>query len=133
MTELKQTLERSRDYTLKVAEAMPAAAYDHRPAEDIWTFRELIHHIGYGIHWWEQQFIKGQETAWEPPAVEKDKKAVIAYVKAAFDGLARTVEGTLDDKALYGVQATLDHITHHRGAATIYLRSQGITPPDYTY
>ncbi|MEM6517680.1 MAG: DinB family protein, partial [Bacteroidota bacterium] len=26
---------------------------------------------------------------------------------------------------------TIDHVTHHRGQATIYLRMNGIKPPDY--
>jgi uncharacterized damage-inducible protein DinB len=39
----------------------------------------------------------------------------------------------LTDKAVQGFHATIDHITHHRGQAVIYLRSNGITPPEYTY
>jgi uncharacterized damage-inducible protein DinB len=133
MTTLQETLARSRDYTLQVAEAMPSSAYDQRPSEDVFTFRELIHHIAYGIHWWTAQFIERQETAWAPPATGKDKKAVVAYLREAFTGLEKAAAGKLDAAATYGVHATLDHVTHHRGAATIYLRSQGITPPEYTY
>lgn len=29
--------------------------------------------------------------------------------------------------------ATLDHITHHRGQAIIYLRCNNIAPPEYVF
>ena len=108
---------------------MPQQHYEYRPTEEVWTFRELMHHIAYGIHWWEEQFVKGKETAWDPPPVKKDRAAVLTYLKGAFDSLEKTVKGGKRD----GVHATLDHVTHHRGAATIYLRAKGITPPEYQY
>jgi hypothetical protein len=42
-------------------------------------------------------------------------------------------EQTLDEKSVYGAYATLDHITHHRGQAVLYLRTHGIEPPEYVY
>ncbi len=47
---------------LAVATAMPDNGYGFKPAEEVWDFRELIHHIAYGIQWWEDNYIKGKKT-----------------------------------------------------------------------
>jgi uncharacterized damage-inducible protein DinB len=133
-TPLLTTLENSKQYTLNVAGMMPDAAYTFKPAEAVWTFGELLHHIAYGIQWWEANYIKGQPVEWAPPAVSGGKKEVSAYLEQAYKGLEKTLgKGKLSDQAISGFHATLDHITHHRGQAVTYLRCQGITPPEYMY
>jgi hypothetical protein len=47
--------------------------------------------------------------------------------------LAKTIGGNLNEEAIRGFYATLDHVTHHRAQAVTYLRCNGITPPDYVY
>jgi len=132
--QLTATLQNSRNYTVQVAEAMPDDAYDHKPKGLGWNFRELLSHIAYGIQWWEANYIKGTETPWNPPAAKSNKKQVIDYLNQAYDELEKTIsKGKLSDKAIQGFHSTLDHITHHRGQAVMYLRSHGITPPEYTY
>jgi|SRR5579859_1207846 len=131
---LLATLATAQQYTLEIAGAMPEEGYAFRPADSIWTFGELIHHIGYGIYWWEDNFIRGKKTAWEPPVPTVGKKATIDYVKKAFVDLQKTVEGSADgDELVHGLWATLDHVTHHRGQATVYLRCKGIAPAEYCW
>lgn len=125
---LLPTLENARKYTLEVAAAMPAEQYHFKPANDIWSFAELLHHIGYGIFWWEENFMRQQEAEWAPPAATTTKKATIAYLEQAFDHLENST-----GENEQGFHATIDHITHHRGQATVYLRCQGIVPPTYIY
>jgi uncharacterized damage-inducible protein DinB len=132
--QLIKTLQNSRNYTLSVAEAMPEKTYDSKPAGAGWNFRELLHHIAYGIQWWEDNYIKGNKTDWSPTATKKNKKEIITYLTGAYDGLQETVEaGKLPADAVQGFHATIDHITHHRGQAVLHLRCQGIEPPEYTY
>lgn len=132
--QLLSTLENSKNYTMAVAEAMPDKLYDTRPVETVWTFRELMHHIAYGIQWWEDNYVKGNKTDWEPPAVKKDKKQVIVYLEQAYASLKDTVcKDKLSEEAVNGFYATIDHTSHHRGQATIHLRCQGIEPPAYNY
>lgn len=132
--QLKKTLASSRSYTLSVAEAMPDKLYDSKPAGAGWNFREQLHHIAYGIQWWEANYIKGDKTDWAPPATKKNKKDVITYLNEAYDGLEQTInEGKLSTETVQGFHATIDHITHHRGQAVLHLRCQGIEPPEYTY
>lgn len=132
--QLLETVNTSRQYTLQVASAMPEAGWKFKPVDTVWDFRELMHHIAYGIQWWEANYIKGKETAWEPTPVKKNKMEVMEYLETAYDSLAKAIENsTIDDSVVKGVFATLDHITHHRGQATIHLRMNGITPPEYTF
>lgn len=131
---LLQLLENSRTYTLRIADAMPENKYESKPAEGVWNFRELLSHLAYGITWWESNSIKGVKMDWNPPEPAKTAKAAKQAVDRAYDSLKETVtKAKADDQLFSGFHATLDHITHHRGQATIYLRSQGITPPDYMY
>ena len=132
--QLLSTLENSRNYSLAVAEAMPESAYDFKPRGGGWNFGELIHHIAYGIFWWEENQVKGNETPWNQPPVKNNKQAVINYLNAAYDSLSDSVStNEMMDTAVKGFHSTIDHITHHRGQAVIYLRCNGINPPEYTY
>lgn len=134
MDQLLSTLENSRSYTLAVAEAMPESSYNFKPQGSGWNFSELMHHIAYGISWWEENYIKGNDIAWDQPAVNSNKQAIIVYLNAAYDSLKNTLsKNKLSDKALQGFYSTTDHITHHRGQAVIYLRCSGINPPEYKY
>jgi uncharacterized damage-inducible protein DinB len=133
-TPLLATLENSRQYTLHVAALMPEADYSFKPADEVWSFGALIHHIAYGILWWEANYIKGKQSEWAPPAIQHSKKEINAYLETAYDSLKKTLSnGKLSDEAVNGFHATLDHITHHRGQAVTYLRCRGIVPPEYVY
>ncbi|WP_160716495.1 DinB family protein [Chitinophaga solisilvae] len=131
---LLSTLSNARQYTLQVAEAMPEKHFHVSPETDIRTFAELLHHIGYGISWSEENYILQQQADWNPPAAPVGKAAVIAYLGLSFDMLKATLESVqLTEEVIAGFYATIDHVTHHRGQATIYLRRQGIVPPEYVY
>ena len=132
--QLTSLLENSKQNTLNEANAMPEKDYVFRPVKEVWSFGELLHHIAYGIEWWEANFVKGTKTEWAPPASVTGKKEVIAYLNNAYGALATTIsQPGLSAEAVAGFHATLDHITHHRGQATTYLRCNGIAAPDYMY
>ena len=127
-------LENSRSYTIAVAEAMPLNLDNYKPATGVWSFKEQLHHIAYGIEWWKDNYVKGIKTAWAPPPTSNGRKEVLTYLNQAYDSLKETLMGEpLNDDRVKGFHATLDHITHHRGQCIVYLRINGITPPDYTY
>jgi len=131
---LSTVLENSKNYTLAVANLMTETNYEFKPAGEVWNFRELLHHIAYGIEWWEDNYIKDKKTEWNQPPAKATKKEVIDYLNKAYASLKDTIsKGKLSAEAVKGFHATLDHITHHRGQATIYLRCKGITPPAYVY
>lgn len=129
------TLRTSRDYTLAVAEAMPESSYQFKPdAAAGWNFLELMHHIAYGISWWEENYVKGNPIPWQQPNTTKGKKHAIDALTRAYQSLETTVHQLqVIDKALKGFHATIDHITHHRAQAVVYLRCKNIHPPEYVY
>lgn len=132
--QLLNLTDTSRKYTLDVAAAMPEGKYDFRPVDEVWNFRELLHHIAYGIEWWEANYVLGLETDWAPPVAGKNKEEVMAYLGKAYDSLQVVIKTQpLTENAVKGVHSTLDHITHHRGQAVLHLRLNGIEPPAYTY
>jgi uncharacterized damage-inducible protein DinB len=132
--QLLSTIENSRNYTLQVANAMPDNSYHFKPSGAGWNFGELLHHVAYGIQWWQDNYIKGRKTDWNPPAVKNNKQEIISYLNKSYDSLNNTLKKqSLTDDAVNGVHATIDHITHHRGQAVLYLRTNGINPPGYVY
>lgn len=132
--QLMNTLESSKNYTLAVAEAMPEEKFNSKLVEGNWNFRELLHHIAYGIQWWEANYVKGTKTDWNPTPTKANKKEVIKYLNDSYNVLQQTIsKAKLSEEKLHGFHSALDHITHHRGQAVLFLRSQGITAPEYTY
>ncbi|HEU5292134.1 MAG TPA: DinB family protein [Cyclobacteriaceae bacterium] len=131
---IQSTFDISKNYTLAVAEAMPDSSYNFKPAADVWTFNELINHIAYGIQWWEANYVKLKETKWDPPSGKANKKEAIKSLQQAFEGLQETLNTVkLNDDIVKGFYSTFDHISHHRGQATVFLRLKGIAPPDYVF
>lgn len=131
---LTAIVENSRNYTLAVAEAMPESSYHFKPVGAGWNFKELLNHIAYGIQWWEENYVKGNEISWQQPADKNTKEEIITYLNSAYDSLMNTLKKpALSDDAVKGFHATIDHISHHRGQAVVYLRCHDITPPEYTY
>lgn len=132
--QLLETLKNSRDYTLKVIESMPETLFDYKPAVNVWDFRELFNHIAYGIKWWNENYVQGIESSWNPPVSKKHKQEIIREINNAFDSVKLNIENNhLTDQAIQGFHATLDHVTHHRGQAIIYLRGNDIKAPEYIY
>lgn len=132
--QLLSTLETSKNYTLAVGRAMPEEQFDFKPAPEVWTFAELMSHIAYGIYWWEENYIRGVQSEWNPPSTVSSQKQVLTNLSAAFEKLEKSVKSLqANPKELNGFFATMDHITHHRGQATTYLRCCGLTPPDYAH
>jgi hypothetical protein len=132
--ELLKLIENSKNYTLSVAQTMPEDMYSFKPTDDVWDFNELLQHIAYGISWWEENYIKMNRIDWSPAVLNVGKQDIIKNITEAYDSLKKTVEVMkLSDIALKGFYATLDHITHHRGQAILYLRCKGMVPPEYSY
>jgi uncharacterized damage-inducible protein DinB len=132
--QLLATVENSQHYTLQVANAMPDKGYSFKPAGAGWNFGELLHHIAYGIQWWQDNYITGNKTSWDPPPAKNKKQDLIADLTQAYDALQNTIkQQPPSEQSVNGVHATLDHITHHRGQAVLYLRTNGVEPPEYMY
>jgi uncharacterized damage-inducible protein DinB len=145
-TDLKATfvkhLTTSRDFTIKVAEAMPAADYDFKLTPPQMSFGGQLVHLSQGLSYFLSAFSGEKPNPGEPKS--KSKEDVIAFVRMSFDNaisevskltpeqIAKTYhseEGTSTGLEL--LMGALDHTTHHRASAEMYLRAKGITPPEY--
>jgi uncharacterized damage-inducible protein DinB len=137
-------LTTSRDFTLRVAEQMPEADYGFKLTPPQMSFAEQMVHLSE-----EQAGLLAPLTGTTPkesrPA-SMNKKDVIAFIRQSFDRSIATVstltpaqisktysggEGTMTGLEL--LMFVLDHNTHHRASAEMYLRAKGITPATYQF
>lgn len=132
--------ENNKTYTLAVLEAMPEEHYDFQPTEDVKSFKEQAAHIVNSFNF-QMDFIGYPNLA----KVDKTSKATVieSYTKV-FDVIIAHIK-TLDAKTLqeeikpfYGTSTKSrmlnlmdNHLAHHRGQLTIYLRLKGVKPPKY--
>lgn len=138
-------LERARDYTLKVAEAMPEGNYTFKPVPEVMSFGDQLEHIASSNLWFCSR-ATGQPFD-EKSAVPagKTKADLLAFTKKSFDQaittlLALNAADAATVITLFGpvkmtkaqvFMSLRDHATHHRGNMITYLRLKGIKPPEY--
>ena len=137
-------LKISRDFTLKVAEQMPESTYDFKLTPPQMSFAEQMVHLSQAMSVFIAPFSGKQPNASKPASMSK--KDVIAFMTKSFDNAIQQVsvltpdqisktykseEGTLTGLEL--LMAMLDHNTHHRASAEMYLRAKGITPAEYQF
>ena len=137
-------LTTSRDFTLKVAGQMPEADYGFKLTPPQMSFGEQMAHLAG-----EQADLLAPFTG-APPKLSKpasmSKKDVLAFIKQSFDQsialvstltpaqIAKTYSG--GEGSMTGLEIlmfVLDHTTHHRASAEMYLRAKGITPAEYQF
>lgn len=143
--DFKTAWERSRIYTLALADSMPEELYAYKPAKDVFTFSKQLTHtidfaggqlVGNGLA--ESSPFKGKK--WE----EMSKAEVRTSLNEMYDWV-ESLSQSLPDSTLekevnfFGnpapawriFQAIENHTIHHRGQALVYMRLKGITPPGY--
>jgi uncharacterized damage-inducible protein DinB len=142
----------SKQFTLEVADAMPAESYDFKPNPEEMTFGEQLVHIAVGNAFRFQQIAGVQppfaiDLSKTPPT---DKQSVIKMLAQSFDyviavlpqitpeQLKRTWhipswKGRSDPDGRAMVINMFVHTAHHRAQCEVYLRAKGIKPPDYTF
>ena len=152
MPEFVQDWKISKQFTLDVAQAMPAEFYDFKPNPEEMTFGEQIVHIAGANVFRFQQF-----TGIEPPFVfdpnkppPADKPSAMKMLEQSFDyvisvlpqitpeELKRTwhlptwkARPDPDGRAM--IMNMLVHTADHRAQCEVYLRVKGIKPPDYVF
>jgi uncharacterized damage-inducible protein DinB len=138
-------LKTSEEFTLKVAEAMPAENYSFKLTPEQMSFGEQMAHLSRALGFFVRPFT-GDKPAMTKPA-SAGKADVIAYMKSSFEGalaqVAKLTTEQLEKTYESGPGQTqtgydsllkmLDHTTHHRASAEMYLRVKGITPPTYEF
>jgi len=137
-------LKTSRDFTLKVAEQMPEADFGFKLTPPQMSFGEQMTHLAQEQAGFLAPFSNDKSNPGKPASMSK--KDVLAYVRQAFDSsidkvskltpaqISKTYmsgEGTMTGLEL--LMFLMDHTTHHRASAEMYLRAKGITPAEYQF
>jgi uncharacterized damage-inducible protein DinB len=137
-------LQTSRDFTLKVADQMPETAYSFKLTPPQMSFAEQMVHLSQALAVFWSPFFSGNPAFAKP--VSLSKTDVIAFMKKSFDTAIERVSKLTPEQMtksyqssegnLTGIElmmAMLDHTTHHRASAEMYLRAKGITPTEYQF
>ena len=134
----------SMEYTLEVAEAMPAEYYDFKPTEEQMTFREQLLHMAGNMNWLSRSYFEGETLPYDLKKGDCSKEELLTILKEAYTKTGASVKGVtqeaLEEKVDFFagpktkrqiINLMNDHSTHHRGQILIYLRLKGIKPPRY--
>ena len=137
-------LKTSRDFTLKVADQMPEADYGFKLTPPQMSFAEQIVHLAQEQAGLLAPFSDGRPNPGKPASM--NKKDVLAFVRQSFDKSIDTVSKLTPaqisktygggEGAMTGLEMLMflmDHTTHHRASAEMYLRAKGITPAEYQF
>lgn len=143
-TVIASHLKTSRDFTVKVAEAMPEADYGFKLTPPQMSFAEQLIHLSQGLTYFMSPFSGQKPQPGKPDS--KSKAEVIAFVRRSYDDAIGKVNALTPDQlsktykseegSASGIDlliGMLDHCTHHRASAEMYLRVKGITPPEYQF
>jgi len=132
------------DYTVAIAEQMPAESYGFEPVPEEMSFAEqLVHIVGANNYFFSA--LTGDKAPLDKPA-GLDKDNVVKFVRASFDWanaeLAKVTEEQIqksykmEGQSMSGHEMLMlawNHTTHHRGQLIVYLRLKGIKPTDYKF
>lgn len=147
LTELQTRLRNAKRYTLEVAERMPETLYDYRPTPEEMTFRAQTVHIAQNLTWLTSSYLtqtpsplsaaslkasnqtKAEAIRMVTQAYDYAIEAIGAFDPAHFDKKVSFFAGPLTKRQIMLLVA--DHQTHHRAQLLVYLRLNGIKPPDY--
>jgi len=145
--QLIQDWERAKAYTKAYLDAMPAEKYSYRAVDSIRSFSELMLHLAQGNvnlssnGFGKDRIFAGRNLEKSPTAQGKD--SVIYLVMQSYDycidGVKNMDPSKMDEVVKRGnfnvtrrgwVMKAFEHQTHERGQCTIYIRLQGIRPPN---
>lgn len=141
----------AKEFTLAVAEAMPAEGYGFKPNPQELSFGQLMIHIAAqnsdscATATGTEPSPSMPSSSAEPPAL--DKPTVVKFLAASFDKCAKEIDAMPPEqwnKEVYKFQGqpvlagealwyTFTHMAHHRGQAEVYLRAKNIKPPTWRF
>lgn len=152
VSEFVHDWEISKQFTIDVANAMPAEFYSFKPNPEEMSFGEqMVHIAGSNVYRFHQ--ITNIKPPFDfnpqkPPAA--DKQTVLKLLGQSFDYVLEVLPQITDEQLkrtwhvpLWKARPDPDgramvmnmfvHTAHHRAQCEVYLRVKGIKPPDYTF
>ncbi|MEI9943508.1 MAG: DinB family protein [Chitinophagaceae bacterium] len=140
--------ERGKAYTIDYLNTMPANKYLFKAVDSIRSFAQQMLHLAQANVFLMSNATGQPPLGWvasnpEARASAQTKDSVMYYVTASYDycwNAAKNADlskwgekvklfGAYEETRFALMNKTFEHQTHHRGQATIYIRLQGIKPP----
>jgi uncharacterized damage-inducible protein DinB len=146
----------SGEFTVAVAEAMPAEDYNFRPNPDEMSFGQLMAHIaaadlgacatasGLPRPEFPAKIADWAKATGTKPEISKE--SAVPFLKDTFAFCDKAIAAMTPEKldTVQGPAARnltgfewlwgyFTHTAHHRGQAEVYMRVKGIKPPDYQF
>lgn len=140
-----QKLENAKEYTLKMADLMPEDKYAFRATPVEMSFGEQLLHISSNMGWLCSSYLSsGENPVTKADAKLTQKKDIIAVLNRTYDFAINVLQhfdaAHLSDTVsffagpmnkLQIINLLSDHQAHHQGQIIVYLRLNGIKPPEY--
>ena len=139
---------RAKAYTIDYLNTMPADKYSFKAVDSLRSFAMQMLHLSMANVYLMATATDQPPLPWVSFDLEKrgtaqTKDSVMYYVTASYDFCLNAVKKSDPSKwkenvKLYGFETTkfglmqkvFEHQTHHRGQTTIYIRLNGIKPPE---
>ncbi len=154
-TALAQHWKTSGEFTIAVAEKMPADSYDFRPSPEEMTFGQLMAHIANAnvnacanASGLPKPEPSAAIATWQKAQQKTDvsREEAITFLRDTFAFCDKAIAAVTPER-LHNIQGPpnrkltgfewlwsyFTHTAHHRGQAEVYLRVKGIRPPDYRF
>ena len=147
-TQLVADWQRAKDYTNEYLNTMPANKYGAKAVDSLRSFAQQMIHLAAANVFIMSNATGENALSWagftmEERATALTKDSVVYYVNSSYDYCINAVKNSNPDKwgekiKVFGqfegtrfafMQKAFEHQTHHRGQTTIYIRLQGIKPP----
>lgn len=145
--QLVKDWERAKTYTNAYLNAMPADKYSTKAADSIRTFAQQMLHLASGTVGLVSNGTDAQRITLgfnlERSSGAQSKDSVTYYVNTSYDFAINAIKnmdasklgdhvkrGNFDETKFSWLLKAFEHQTHHRGQCTIYIRAQGIKPPN---
>ncbi len=136
--------ENSKAFMLECMELMPADQYNFKPSEDEMEFSKLCIHIIQNMVWLSGDYLDGGTFQNPEKDAEIGKEELMTLMTRALNfagtALAQYPPHKWKTKvdffagempSIKIIHLMHDHMTHHRGQISVYLRLNGIKPPRY--
>lgn len=144
---LKMDFQRGKNHLLAYIDAMPEEHFSFKPTPETRSFAEQMLHVAQGT-----AGLVSNGTGAEKPYQEnlekneayKTKEEVKRLINEVFDFSIKSLDNLSADNYFEVVQKgpfkvsrigwvmkAYEHMSHHKGQSAIYLRLNGIVPPEY--
>jgi DinB family len=147
-TQMVKDWERAKAYTIDYLNTMPENKYSFKAVDSLRSFAQQMLHLAGGNFFlmmnatgYKLPFAGNPNMENSPGAQKKD--SVVYYVTTSYDYCINAVKNsdtnkwgemtkmfnTYEQTRFALMNKTFEHQGHHRGQTTIYIRLQGIKPP----